>query len=142
MMTCTTTIVAFFGHRSFNVFKHLLVPAAGILINIACMAFYIVAPFVVTGMSRHEPFLALVVVGVWGLVGFIYFLLSGEKTMLQATGAGAALDIPWATVAGSLNQPPNGTLNYPPKPSQSSGNPPPLPAWYRKPPPDEWREIP
>jgi amino acid transporter len=69
MMTCLTTMLAFFGHRSFNVVKHLLVPAAGIPINLACMAFYIVGPFVVTGMSQHEPFIALAVAGNWTFPG-------------------------------------------------------------------------
>jgi amino acid transporter len=111
-MTCATTMVAFLGHRSFNIFKHLMAPAVGIVFNLACMAFYVAGPFLVPGMSKHEPFIALAVVVVWGLLGLLYFLLSGDKKMLQATTEGAALVIPWATVVGS------------------PAKPPPLPGWY------------
>ena len=37
------------------------------------MLFYIVGPFLVTGMSWKEPFIALFVCGIWGVFGGIYF---------------------------------------------------------------------
>lgn len=73
MMTCAIAIVAFKEHHSFNGFKHMFVPVFGLLANLACMLFYLIGPFMVSGMSWHEPYIALAVAGVWGIYGVFYF---------------------------------------------------------------------
>jgi hypothetical protein len=50
----------------------------GLLANLACMLFYLVGPFMVTGMSWHEPYVALVFVALWGLYGWFYFTSSSK----------------------------------------------------------------
>ena len=42
------------------------------------MRFYLVGPFMVAGMSKVEPFVALGVAAVWGLYGALYFLSSSK----------------------------------------------------------------
>jgi hypothetical protein len=37
------------------------------------MVFYLVGPFSVSGMSWHEPYIALAVAAAWGIYGLIYF---------------------------------------------------------------------
>jgi amino acid transporter len=78
MLTCLTAIVAFREHKSFNGFKHMFVPIFGLLANLTCMLFYLVGPFAVAGMSPKEPYLALLVVGLWGGYGAFYFLRSSK----------------------------------------------------------------
>jgi amino acid transporter len=73
MMTCAIAIVAFREHHSFSGFKHMVVPVFGLLANLACMLFYLVGPFSVSGMSWKEPYIALGVAAVWGIYGLIYF---------------------------------------------------------------------
>jgi len=51
MMTCVIAIVAFREHHMFNGFKHFVVPVFGLLANLACMLFYLIGPFTVSGMS-------------------------------------------------------------------------------------------
>ncbi len=79
MLTCLIAIVAFREHHSFNGFKHMIVPLFGLFANLACMLFYLVGPFTVTGMSVKEPYIALGVCGLWGLYGGIYFLRNSKK---------------------------------------------------------------
>ena len=43
------------------------------------MLFYLVGPFMVTGMSKLEPFIALGVAAVWGLYGAAYFVLASKS---------------------------------------------------------------
>jgi hypothetical protein len=43
------------------------------------MLFYLVGPFMVSGMSVKEPYIALGICGMWGLYGGIYFLRSSKK---------------------------------------------------------------
>jgi hypothetical protein len=45
------------------------------------MLFYLVGPFSVSGMSWHEPYIALVVAAAWGIYGLVYF-----KRRSAATG--------------------------------------------------------
>ncbi len=89
MMTCIVAIVAFREHHSFNGFKHMVVPVFGLLANLGCMLFYLIAPFSVAGMSWKEPYYALGVAGAWGLYGAIYFMINSKKTgraiMVQAS---------------------------------------------------------
>ena len=69
MMTCIVAIVAFREHHSFHGFKHVVIPVFGLIANLGCMVFYLVGPFMVPGMSWHEPFIALGVAALWGIDG-------------------------------------------------------------------------
>jgi basic amino acid/polyamine antiporter, APA family len=79
MFTCLIAIVAFREHHSFHGFKHVVVPVFGLLANLACMLFYLIGPFTVSGMSWKEPFIALGVAAVWGIYGLVYFRASSKK---------------------------------------------------------------
>jgi len=79
MTTCIVAIVAFKEHHSFNGFKHFVVPIFGLLANLGCMLFYLVGPFSVSGMSWHEPYIALGFPAVWGIYGVIYFKSRSAK---------------------------------------------------------------
>ncbi|HTZ20625.1 MAG TPA: APC family permease [Opitutaceae bacterium] len=79
MLTCVIAIVAFREHKSFHGFKHVVVPVFGLLANLACMLFYLIGPFTVTGMSWKEPYIALGIAAVWGIYGLIYFRSSSKK---------------------------------------------------------------
>ena len=78
MLTCVVAIVAFREHQSFNGFKHVVIPVFGVAANLVCMLFYLAGPFMVAGMSKLEPFIALGVAGVWGLYGAGYFVYSSR----------------------------------------------------------------
>jgi len=73
MTTCVIAIVAFKEHHTFNGFKHFFVPVFGLVANLVCMLFYLVGPFLVSGMSWHEPYIALLVAACWGIYGLLYF---------------------------------------------------------------------
>src|SRR5664279_1199375 len=45
MLSCIICIVAYHGHPKFNVVKHLIIPLFGLVANLACMAFYLIGPF-------------------------------------------------------------------------------------------------
>ncbi|MGD1020488.1 MAG: APC family permease [Verrucomicrobiia bacterium] len=91
MTTCIVAMVAFKEHHSFNGFKHMFVPIFGLLANLACMLFYLIGPFTVSGMSWHEPYIALGICGLWGAYGAFYFVKSskakGRETLLTSKPA-------------------------------------------------------
>jgi amino acid transporter len=91
MTTCIVAIVAFREHHMFNGIKHMLVPLFGLVANLTCMLFYLIGPFSVSGMSWHEPFIALGVAAIWGIYGWIYFMKNskakGREVILTAKPA-------------------------------------------------------
>lgn len=94
MLSCLTCIVCYHKHPQFKVVRHLAVPVFGLLANLACMAFYVVGPFMGYG-TKMEPLLALGIALVWGIYGGIYFFrmskTSGRKTLIQNRATTTAL---------------------------------------------------
>jgi amino acid transporter len=78
MLSCITCLVAYHGHPQFSALKHLIIPIFGLLANLACMAFYLIGPFMGYG-TKMEPLLALGVAAVWGIYGGIYFVKSSNS---------------------------------------------------------------
>ena len=58
MLSCVTCIVCYHKHPKFKVVRHLVIPVFGLLANLACMAFYLIGPFMGYG-TKMEPLLAL-----------------------------------------------------------------------------------
>jgi len=87
MLSCITCIIGFHNHPNYKPVRHLLIPLFGLLANLACMAAYIVLPFMGIG-TKLEPFTALGVAAVWVIYGGIYFLrsskASGRTTLVSA----------------------------------------------------------
>src|SRR5215472_9502819 len=79
MMTCIVVIVAFPENLPLNGFKHMFIPVFGVAANLMCMLFYLVGPFMVAGMSWHEPYVALACCAIWGIYGLIYFKSASAK---------------------------------------------------------------
>jgi basic amino acid/polyamine antiporter, APA family len=78
-LSCIICMVAYHNHPNFNMLKHFLIPLFGVIANLACMAFYIIGPFLGYG-TKMEPLLALGVALVWAIYGGIYFLRASKAT--------------------------------------------------------------
>ncbi len=91
MTTCIVAIVAFREHHSFHGFKHFVIPIFGLLANFGCMLFYLIGPFMVPGMSWHEPYIALGSAALWIVIGGFYLASSsksrGKEIVLTAKPA-------------------------------------------------------
>jgi len=79
MLSCIICMVAYHNHPKFNAVRHLFIPLFGLLANLACMAAYVVLPFMGIG-TKLEPFTALGVAAVWLIFGAIYFARSSKAT--------------------------------------------------------------
>ena len=69
--------------RKFNFLRHLAIPVFGLVANLACMAFYLIGPFMGYG-TKMEPLLALGIAAVWAIYGGIYF--SRQQGQANDTG--------------------------------------------------------
>ena len=77
-LSCLLCIVAYHKRSDYSMVKHLLIPGFGLLANLACMAAYLVVPFLGYGTWK-EPYLALGISALWGIYGGIYFLRSSKS---------------------------------------------------------------
>jgi len=89
-LSCMICLVAYHNHPKFSFVRHLIIPVFGLIANLACMAFYLVGPFMGYG-TKMEPLLALGIALVWAVYGGIYFVraskASGRTTLVGARSA-------------------------------------------------------
>jgi len=89
-LSCITCLIAYHNHPKFKFVKHALIPIFGLLANVACMAFYLIGPFMGYG-TKMEPLLALGIALVWAIYGGIYFTRasrrSGRTTLVASRAA-------------------------------------------------------
>ncbi len=78
-LSCITCFVAYHKHPKFKVIRHLLIPIFGVAANLACMAFYLIGPFMGYG-TKMEPLFALGIAAVWAIYGGIYFTRAGKRS--------------------------------------------------------------
>jgi amino acid transporter len=78
-LSCITCMVAFHRHPKYSAIRHLFIPLFGLVSNLACMAFYVIGPFMGYG-TKMEPLLALGVALCWAVYGGIYFIRSNKTT--------------------------------------------------------------
>ncbi len=78
-LSCIICMVGFHNHPKFSAIRHLFIPLFGLAANLACMAFYLIGPFMGYG-TKMEPLLALGIAAVWAIYGGIYFVTSSKKT--------------------------------------------------------------
>jgi amino acid transporter len=79
MLSCVVCMVAYQGHPKYSFVRHTAIPLFGLLANLACMAFYVIGPFMGYGTVK-EPLLALGVAAVWAIYGGIYFTRASKAT--------------------------------------------------------------
>jgi APA family basic amino acid/polyamine antiporter len=82
-LSCIICLVAYHNHPKFKLVRHLIIPVFGLIANLACMAFYLVGPFMGYG-TKMEPLLAMGIALVWAIYGSIYFLRA-SKSMGRTT---------------------------------------------------------
>ncbi len=92
MLSCFICMVAYHNHPNYSFLRHTAIPIFGLLANLACMAFYLIGPFMGYGTAK-EPLLALGIAMVWALYGGIYFMRAskskGRTTLVGERGMGA-----------------------------------------------------
>ncbi|WP_176441592.1 APC family permease [Granulicella rosea] len=77
-LSCLLCIVAYHKHPNHSAIRHTIIPAFGLLANLACMAFYVIGPWGGYG-TKMEPLLALGIAAIWGAYGAYHFYVVGKK---------------------------------------------------------------
>jgi amino acid transporter len=77
-LSCIICLVGYHNHPNFKPVRHMIIPVFGLVANLACMAFYLIGPFMGFGTPK-EPLLALGIAAVWAIYGGIYFVSTSRK---------------------------------------------------------------
>ncbi len=88
-LSCIICLVAYHNHPNFKPVRHLIIPVFGLIANLACMAFYLIGPFMGFGTPK-EPLLALGIAVVWAIYGGFYFVTTSKKKGRTTTLSGRA----------------------------------------------------
>jgi amino acid transporter len=76
---CVITIVAFGGKKEFNIFKHGIIPALGLMGNLLLVGVIFIIGIIAGGDTAKETYIALVVSAAWLLISVAYFLISSRR---------------------------------------------------------------
>lgn len=78
-MTCIVALVAFASRHDRHIIKHLAVPAIGALMNIAELLGVIYIAVKAGGASSKNAYIALAVVALWSILGFVWAAFNPDK---------------------------------------------------------------
>lgn len=79
-LTCLWTIVAFAGRPERSGFKHLLIPALGLLANLVMLVTIFWMGFLGGGDSQTESIGALIIAAVWAILSGAYVVVQSRRT--------------------------------------------------------------
>jgi amino acid transporter len=89
-LTCVITLIAFWSHGERDFVKHKVVPVAGAVLNVFMMLAVFYIAFSAGGATADDGQKALMIVGVWILLGVAWFVINSVRqgrSMLSAPPA-------------------------------------------------------
>ncbi|MBV9169238.1 MAG: APC family permease [Chloroflexi bacterium] len=79
-LTCLWTIIAFHGRAEGSLLKHVIVPALGLIANLAMLVTILGVGIAGGGTSQEESLIAIAFAGFWAVVSAIYVVLSNRRS--------------------------------------------------------------
>ncbi|MBK9925261.1 MAG: APC family permease [Anaerolineales bacterium] len=74
-LLCLLTIVTFIGDPSFNIFRHILLPIVGLLVNIGIVVAALGIGLSAGGITAQASTVALSIAGIWLLINIAYYFV-------------------------------------------------------------------
>ena len=78
-LICGLTVVAFAGGKDFNLFKHGILPALGVITNIIMVLAIFIIGIRSGGISAQATYLSLAISAGWLIISFGYFVVSSVR---------------------------------------------------------------
>ena len=86
-LTCLWTIIAFHGRAEGSLLKHIIVPALGLLANLAMLVTILGVGILGGGVSQTESLIALGIAAFWALVSAAYIVYANRRSGRAMFGA-------------------------------------------------------
>ena len=78
-LTCIWTIVAFHGRKGRGIIKHYVVPALGLLANVAMLVSILYLYIIGNADAKNEALICFALTGAWGIVSLIYIMINSAR---------------------------------------------------------------
>jgi amino acid transporter len=78
-MTCLIALVAFTSHHERGVFKHVVIPGAGLLMNVAELCGVVYLAITAGGAASRDAVIALAIVGAWIVAGVAWVGINSAR---------------------------------------------------------------
>jgi amino acid transporter len=79
-LTCVWTIVAFAERKERHMLKHLIVPALGLVANVAMLGAILYLYIIGNADAQHEAYICFGIAGAWALVSVIYVAVTSRRS--------------------------------------------------------------
>jgi amino acid transporter len=79
-LTCLWTIIAFHGRAEGSLLKHVIVPALGLIANLAMLITILATGIVGGGTSQTESLIAIAFAGFWAVISALYVVFRNRRT--------------------------------------------------------------
>ena len=79
-LTCFWAMIAFPGRAEFSVVKHVVVPALGLLANIAMLVSILYLYIIGNADAQHEAYICFALAGGWAVLSIIYVAVSSMRS--------------------------------------------------------------
>jgi amino acid transporter len=79
-LICAVTVVAFAGSKEFNLFRHGIIPALGLISNIIMVGAIFIIGIASGGTTAQATYLGLGISAVWLIISVAYFVINSRQT--------------------------------------------------------------
>ena len=79
-LTCFWAMIAFPGRADFSVIKHVVVPALGLLANIAMLVSILYLYIIGNADAQHEAYICFALAGGWAVLSIVYVAVSSMRS--------------------------------------------------------------
>jgi basic amino acid/polyamine antiporter, APA family len=85
-LTCIWTIVAFHGREERKALKHFIVPALGLLANVAMLISILYLYIIGNADAKNEALICFALTGAWGVISIVYLLINNARKQRTLLG--------------------------------------------------------
>jgi amino acid transporter len=78
-LTCIWTIVAFAGRKDYSAVKHFVVPAIGLVLNVAMVISILYLYVIGNADAQHEAYICFAIAGAWAAISLIYVAVTSVR---------------------------------------------------------------
>lgn len=87
-LTCIWTIVAFSGRKEHSMIKHTIIPALGLVANLAMLGAILYLYIIGNSDAKNEAYICFVIAGLWAAASTLYVVVNSRRSGRPIMGVG------------------------------------------------------
>ena len=87
-LTCIWTIIAFSGRQDHSIIKHTIIPALGLIANLAMLGAILYLYIIGNADAKTEAYICFAIAGLWAVASVLYVVLNNRRSGRTLIGVG------------------------------------------------------